>query len=125
MVLSPFPGVTTEMQAQFTSLFAITPGISVVEDTIFPQRFMHCAEMSRMGADIKVDNGTAIIQGSDNMSGAPVMASDLRASAALVLSGLRSEGTTEINRLYHIDRGYENIDDKLIMLGANIERVRE
>ena len=89
------------------------------------QRFMHCAEMTRMGADIKVDNGTAIIQGSDRMSGAPVMASDLRASAALVLSGLRSEGTTEINRLYHIDRGYENIDDKLIMLGANIERVRE
>jgi len=113
------------MQAQFTSLFAITPGISVVEDTIFPQRFMHCAEMTRMGADIKVDNGTAIIQGSQNMSGAPVMASDLRASAALVLSGLCSKGTTEINRLYHIDRGYENIDDKLIMLGANIERVRE
>ena len=125
IVTAPFPGFPTDMQAQFTSLFAITPGISVVEDTIFPQRFMHCAEMTRMGADIKVDNGTAIIQGSQNMSGAPVMASDLRASAALVLSGLCSKGTTEINRLYHIDRGYENIDDKLIMLGANIERVRE
>ncbi|NWK54635.1 UDP-N-acetylglucosamine 1-carboxyvinyltransferase [Verrucomicrobiaceae bacterium N1E253] len=125
IVTAPFPGFPTDMQAQFTALFAITPGISVVEDTIFPQRFMHCAEMTRMGADIKVDNGTAVIQGSSDMSGAPVMASDLRASAALVLAGLCSKGTTEINRLYHIDRGYENIDDKLIMLGANIERVRE
>ena len=125
IVTAPFPGFPTDMQAQFTALFAITPGISVVEDTIFPQRFMHCAEMSRMGADIKVDNGTAIIHGTDNMSGAPVMASDLRASAALVLAALCASGTTEINRLYHIDRGYENIDDKLIMLGADIERVRE
>lgn len=125
IVTAPFPGFPTDMQAQFTSLFAITPGISVVEDTIFPQRFMHCAEMSRMGADIKVDNGTALIHGSDTISGAPVMASDLRASAALVLSALCATGTTEINRLYHIDRGYENIDDKLIMLGADIERVRE
>ena len=125
IVTAPFPGFPTDMQAQFTALFAVTPGISVVEDTIFPQRFMHCAEMSRMGADIKVDNGTAVIHGNHNMSAAPVMASDLRASAALVLAGLCSEGTTEINRLYHIDRGYENIDDKLIMLGADIERLRE
>ena len=125
IVTAPFPGFPTDMQAQFTALLAITPGISVVEDTIFPQRFMHCAEMSRMGAQIKVDNGTAVIQGGNKMSGAPVMASDLRASAALVLAGLCSSGTTEINRLYHIDRGYENIDDKLIMLGADIERVRE
>ena len=125
IVTAPYPGFPTDMQAQFTALFAITPGISVVEDTIFPQRFMHCAEMGRMGADIKVDNGTAVIQGTDTMTGAPVMASDLRASAALVLSGLTAQGTTEINRLYHIDRGYENIDDKLALLGANIERVRE
>jgi len=124
IVTAPFPGFPTDMQAQFTSLFAITPGISVVEDTIFPQRFMHCAEMTRMGADIKVDNGTAIIQGSQNMSGAPVMASDLRASAALVLSGLCSEGTTEINRLYHIDRGYERVVTKFRTLGARIERLR-
>lgn len=124
IVTAPFPGFPTDMQAQFTALLAVTPGISVVEDTIFPQRFMHCAEMSRMGADIKVDNGTAVVQGGKAMSGAPVMASDLRASAALVLAGLCSSGTTEINRLYHIDRGYENIDDKLIMLGADIERVR-
>jgi UDP-N-acetylglucosamine 1-carboxyvinyltransferase len=125
IVTAPFPGFPTDMQAQFTALFAITPGISVVEDTIFPQRFMHCAEMTRMGANIKVDNGTAVIQGTDTMSAAPVMASDLRASAALVLASLCSQGTTEINRLYHIDRGYENIDDKLAMLGADIERVRE
>ncbi|MBT8036521.1 MAG: UDP-N-acetylglucosamine 1-carboxyvinyltransferase [Verrucomicrobiae bacterium] len=125
IITAPFPGFPTDMQAQFTALFAITPGISVVEDTIFPQRFMHCAEMTRMGAHIKVDNGTAVIQGSDSMSAAPVMASDLRASAALVLAALCAEGTTEINRLYHIDRGYENIDDKLVMLGADIERVRE
>ena len=125
IVTAPFPGFPTDMQAQFTALYAVTSGISVVEDTIFPQRFMHCAEMTRMGADIKVDNGTAVIQGTENMSGAPVMASDLRASAALVLAALCSKGTTEINRLYHIDRGYENIDDKLVMLGADIERVRE
>ena len=125
IVTAPFPGFPTDMQAQFTALLAVTPGISVVEDTIFPQRFMHCAEMSRMGSNIKVDNGTAVIQGGEAMSGAPVMASDLRASAALVLAGLCSTGTTEINRLYHIDRGYENIDDKLITLGADIERVRE
>jgi len=125
IVTAPFPGFPTDMQAQFTSLLAVTSGISVVEDTIFPQRFMHCAEMSRMGANIKVDNGTAVIQGGKKLSGAPVMASDLRASAALVLSGLCATGTTEINRLYHIDRGYENIDDKLVMLGADIERVRE
>ncbi|MBK1831835.1 UDP-N-acetylglucosamine 1-carboxyvinyltransferase [Verrucomicrobiaceae bacterium R5-34] len=125
IVTAPFPGFPTDMQAQFTSLLAVTDGISVVEDTIFPQRFMHCAEMSRMGADIKVDNGTAVIQGGKKLSAAPVMASDLRASAALVLSGLCAEGTTEIHRLYHIDRGYENIDDKLVMLGADIERVKE
>ena len=125
IVTAPFPGFPTDMQAQFTSLFAITPGISVVEDTIFPQRFMHCAEMARMGANIKIDNGTALIQGVHELSGAQVMASDLRASAALVLSALCAKGTTEIHRVYHIDRGYENIDDKLSMLGANIERVKE
>nr|XP_061810395.1 UDP-N-acetylglucosamine 1-carboxyvinyltransferase-like [Nerophis lumbriciformis] len=120
---APYPGFPTDMQAQFSTLFALTPGLSVVEDTIFPQRFMHCAEMTRMGADIKVDNGTAIISGVKELSGAPVMASDLRASAALVLAALRAKGTTEINRLYHIDRGYEHIDDKLALLGAHVERI--
>jgi UDP-N-acetylglucosamine 1-carboxyvinyltransferase len=108
-----------------TAVFATTPGISVVKDTIFPQRFMHCAEMKRMGADINVDNGTAIIKGVKQLSAAPVMASDLRASAALVLAGLTAKGTTTISRLYHIDRGYEHIDEKLLQLNANVERVKE
>ena len=96
----------------------------MVKDTIFPQRFMHCAEMKRMGADINVDNGTAIIKGVKQLSSAPVMASDLRASAALVLAALTAKGTTAISRLYHIDRGYESIDEKLNELGAEIERVK-
>jgi len=120
---APYPGFPTDMQAQFTALFAITPGLSVVEDTIFPQRFMHCSEMKRMGADIKVDGGRAVVHGVASLSAAPVMASDLRASAALVLAALAAEGSTEINRLYHIDRGYEHIDEKLLQLGGAVERV--
>ena len=119
----PYPGFPTDMQAQMCSLFATTPGISVVKDTIFPQRFMHASEMKRMGADIQVDDGTAVINGVEHLSGAPVMASDLRASAALVLSGLTAQGKTEISRVYHIDRGYEHIDDKLAALGAQIDRI--
>ena len=121
---APHPGFPTDMQAQFTAMFATTPGISVIEDTIFPQRFMHCAELTRMGADINVDNGTAVVHGINQLSAAPVMASDLRASAALVLAGLKAKGTTEINRLYHIDRGYEMIDETLPQLGAKVERIR-
>lgn len=120
---APYPGYPTDMQAQMTALFATTPGISVVKDTIFPQRFMHCSELKRMGADIKLDNGNAIITGVVKLSGAPVMASDLRASAALVLAALKAEGTTEIHRLYHIDRGYELIDEKLLAIGAAVERL--
>jgi len=119
----PYPGFPTDMQAQMCSLFATTPGTSVVRDTIFPQRFMHASEMKRMGADISVDDGTAIIHGVERLSAAPVMASDLRASAALVLSALTAKGNTEISRVYHIDRGYEHIDEKLINLGAEIERL--
>jgi UDP-N-acetylglucosamine 1-carboxyvinyltransferase len=122
---APYPGYPTDMQAQMTALLATTPGISVIKDTIFPQRFMHCAELKRMGADIKVDHGTAVVRGVANLSAAPVMASDLRASAALVLAALTARGTTEISRLYHIDRGYEHIDEKLLMLGADVERVRD
>ena len=122
---APYPGYPTDMQAQMTALFAVTPGISVVKDTIFPQRFMHCSELKRMGANIKVDNGTAIITGVDSLSAAPVMASDLRASAALVLAALAAEGTTEIHRLYHIDRGYEMLDDKLLSIGAVVKRVHD
>lgn len=122
---APYPSYPTDMQAQMTALLATTPGLSVIKDTIFPQRFMHCAELKRMGADIKVDNGTAVVRGVAQLSAAPVMASDLRASAALVLAALTAKGSTEISRLYHIDRGYEHIDEKLLMLGANVERVKD
>lgn len=122
---APYPAYPTDMQAQMTALLATTPGISVIKDTIFPQRFMHCAELKRMGADIKVDNGTAVVRGVAQLSAAPVMASDLRASAALVLAALTAKGSTEISRLYHIDRGYEHIDEKLLMLGANVQRVKD
>lgn len=125
LVTAPYPGYPTDMQAQMTALLATTPGISVIKDTIFPQRFMHCAELKRMGADIKVDAGTAVVRGVAGLSAAPVMASDLRASAALVLAALTAKGSTEISRLYHIDRGYEHIDEKLLMLGANVERVKD
>ncbi len=124
LVTAPYPGYPTDMQAQMTALLATTPGISVIKDTIFPQRFMHCAELKRMGADITVDNGTAVVRGVEKLSAAPVMASDLRASAALVLAALTAKGSTEITRLYHIDRGYEHIDEKLLMLGAEVERVK-
>ncbi len=125
LVTAPYPGYPTDMQAQMTALLATTPGISVIKDTIFPQRFMHCAELKRMGADINVDQGTAVVRGVARLSAAPVMASDLRASAALVLAALTAKGSTEISRLYHIDRGYEHIDEKLIMLGADVERVKD
>ena len=120
----PYPGFPTDMQAQMCALLATSEGISTVTENIFPQRFMHLSEMKRMGADIKIEEHTAIIQGVGKLSAAPVMASDLRASAALVLAGLKAEGVTEINRVYHIDRGYEHIDDKLAQLGATIERVK-
>ncbi|MDB6078425.1 MAG: UDP-N-acetylglucosamine 1-carboxyvinyltransferase [Akkermansiaceae bacterium] len=124
IVTEPYPGYPTDMQAQMTALFATTPGTSIVVDTIFPQRFMHCAELKRMGADIQITDGKAVIKGVAQLSAAPVMASDLRASAALVVAALTAKGTTEINRLYHIDRGYEHIDEKLHALGAHVERVR-
>ena len=122
---APYAGYPTDMQAQMTALLATTPGISVIKDTIFPQRFMHCAELKRMGADINVDNGTAVVSGVKQLSAAPVMASDLRASAALVLAALPAKGSPHIPRLYHIDRGYEHIDEKLLLLGADVERVKE
>jgi len=124
LTTNPYPDFPTDMQAQMCALLARTPGISVITETIFPQRYMHVSEMKRMGADISLNGPTAIIKGVERMSGAPVMASDLRASAALVLAGLDSEGITEVNRVYHIDRGYEMIDEKLNSLGAHIERVK-
>ena len=118
----PYPGFPTDMQAQMCALFSLTPGISVVKETIFPSRFMHVPELKRIGANISLNDSTAVIRGVDQLSAAPVMASDLRASAALVLAGLAAEGTTEINRLYHIDRGYEYIDRKLEAIGAKLRR---
>src|SRR6516165_4370843 len=120
----PYPGFPTDMQAQMCALLATANGESSVTESIFPQRFMHVSELKRMGAAIELDGATARIHGVENLSGAPVMASDLRASAALVLAGLLADGTTEINRVYHIDRGYEMLDEKLGSLGAQIERVK-
>lgn len=120
----PYPSFPTDMQAQMCALLCLIDGISVVTDHVFPHRFMHVAELKRMGAEIELNDGTAIIHGGRRLEGAPVMASDLRASAALVLAGLVADGTTEINRVYHIDRGYERIDEKLNDLGANIVRTK-
>ena len=120
----PYPGFPTDMQAQMCALLCRAEGTSRISETVFPQRFMHVSELKRMGADISLDGSAAVIKGVERISGAPVMASDLRASAALVLAGLRAEGVTEVNRVYHIDRGYESIDDKLNELGAHIERVK-
>lgn len=120
----PYPGFPTDMQAQMCALLTQTPGESAITDHVFPQRFMHVAELSRMGAQIRLEAPTAFISGNGKLSGAPVMASDLRASAALLLAGLAADGITEINRVYHIDRGYEHIDEKLNFLGAHIERVK-
>lgn len=122
---APYPGFPTDMQAQFCALFATTPGLSVITEKIFPQRFLYAAELNRMGADITISNSSAKIHGKEWLSGAPIMANDLRASAALLLASLKAIGTTEIIRIYHIDRGYENIDEKLNSLGANILRVKE
>jgi UDP-N-acetylglucosamine 1-carboxyvinyltransferase len=120
----PYPGFPTDMQAQFCALACAIADSSTITETIFPQRFMHVAEMGRMGAQMELQGATARIRGGAKLSGAPVMASDLRASAALVLAGLIANGKTEINRLYHIDRGYEHLDEKLSALGAHLERVK-
>ncbi len=125
IVTEPYPGFPTDMQAQMCALLSITEGISVITENIFPQRYMHVAELKRMGAHVQLEGHTAVIQGVQRLTGAPVMASDLRASAALVLAGLTAEGITEVSRVYHIDRGYEHLDEKLSELGAHIERVKE
>jgi len=124
LVTETYPGFPTDMQAQMCALMSVTPGISAITEKIFPNRFMHLSELRRMGASVELEGSTAILHGVEHLSGAPVMASDLRASAALVLAGLVAHGVTEVNRVYHIDRGYEHIDEKLRKLGADIERVR-
>jgi UDP-N-acetylglucosamine 1-carboxyvinyltransferase len=121
----PYSGFPTDVQAQMMALMLLTPGISIITERIFESRFMHVSELSRLGADIEIEGPSAIVKGGKPLSGAPVMASDLRASAALVIAGLAARGTTQVNRVYHIDRGYENIDQKLRQLGARIERVEE
>jgi UDP-N-acetylglucosamine 1-carboxyvinyltransferase len=125
LATEPYPGFPTDMQAQMCALLSTTNGISVITENIFPQRYMHVAELKRMGAHVQLEGPTAVIQGVNHLFGAPVMASDLRASAALVLAGLKADGVTEVSRVYHIDRGYEHLDDKLSELGAHIERVKE
>jgi UDP-N-acetylglucosamine 1-carboxyvinyltransferase len=120
----PYPGFPTDLQAQFMALMAVARGRSVITETIFENRFMHVQELVRMGADIKVEGTSAAVRGVPGLSGAPVMATDLRASVCLVLAGLAAQNTTEVARVYHLDRGYERLEEKLSALGADIERVR-
>jgi len=120
----PYPGFPTDMQAQFMVLMSVAKGFSIISETIFENRFIHVSELKRMGADIKISGDTAMITGVPSLSGAPVMATDLRASASLILAGLAAVGTTEINRVYHLDRGYETIEKKFAQLGAAIKRVK-
>jgi len=120
---APFPGFPTDMQAQFTVLNALSNGSSVVTENVFENRFMHVQELNRMGCDITVKGSNAFVKGVSSINGAPVMATDLRASASLILAGLCAQGETIVDRIYHIDRGYERIEEKLSYLGANITRL--
>lgn len=120
---APYPAFPTDMQAQFTALNCVAEGVGIITETVFENRFMHALELQRLGADIRLEGNTAIIKGVEKMSGAPIMATDLRASACLVLAGLVAEGDTTVDRVYHIDRGYENIEEKLGVLGAKIRRL--
>jgi len=122
---APFPGFPTDLQAQFMALMATAEGTSRIRETIFENRFMHVPELTRLGADIKVEGDTAIVTGVPRMKGAPVMATDLRASSSLVLAGLAAEGETIVNRVYHLDRGFERLEEKLRAVGADIERQKE
>lgn len=121
----PYPGFPTDMQAQFMVLMCLAEGLSVITERIFENRFMHVGELRRMGADIRIEGGSAIVSGTGRLLGAPVMATDLRASACLVLAGLAAENSTEVSRVYHLDRGYEAMEQKLARLGAKIKRVKE
>jgi UDP-N-acetylglucosamine 1-carboxyvinyltransferase len=113
------------MQGQFMVLMCLARGLSVISETIFENRFMHVSELQRMGADIAISGHAAVVKGGKSLNGAPVMASDLRASASLILAGLAAEGTTEVSRVYHIDRGYERIEEKFVQLGGKLWRVEE
>ena len=122
---SPYPGFPTDMQAQFMAVMSVAKGSSVIDETIFENRFIHVSELRRLGADISITGHTAVVKGVENLSGAPVMATDLRASASLILAGLRASGTTDVRRVYHLDRGYEHLEKKFAGLGAAIWRTRE
>ncbi len=122
---APYPAFPTDMQAQFAALNTIADGTATIVETVFENRFMHVQELKRMGADIEVEGNTAIIRGVDKLTAAPLMATDLRASASLIIAGLVAKGETEVQRIYHIDRGYENIEEKLALLGAKIHRTPE
>ena len=120
---APYPAFPTDMQAQFTALNSVADGVGTITENVFENRFMHVLEMQRMGANIKLEGNTAIIQGVEQLHAAPVMATDLRASAGLVLAGLVADGETIVDRIYHIDRGYECIEEKFQQLGAQIRRI--
>ncbi|MDA0784902.1 MAG: UDP-N-acetylglucosamine 1-carboxyvinyltransferase [Proteobacteria bacterium] len=121
----PYPGFPTDLQAQFLALMTTAKGASVITETIFENRFMHVPELQRMGADVTIQGSAAIVRGVGRLKGAPVMASDLRASASLVLAGLVADGVTEVRRIYHLDRGYERLEEKLRLVGADVERVED
>mgnify|MGYP005840969545 FL=1 len=123
LTTAPYPAFPTDMQAQFAAMNTIAEGVGVITETIFENRFMHLNELTRLGADVRIEGNTAIIRGVERITGAPIMATDLRASASLVLAGLVAEGETTVDRVYHIDRGYENIEEKLGALGARIRRL--
>jgi UDP-N-acetylglucosamine 1-carboxyvinyltransferase len=122
-VTEPYPGFPTDMQAQWMALMATAEGASMITETIFENRFMHVPELRRLGADVNVHGGSAIVRGRKQLTGAPVMATDLRASVSLVLAGLAAQGATTVNRVYHLDRGYERLEEKLGACGARIERI--
>jgi UDP-N-acetylglucosamine 1-carboxyvinyltransferase len=119
----PFPGFATDLQAQFMALMCVADGAAMITETIFENRFMHVPELARMGARINVQGASALVRGVRELKGAPVMATDLRASVSLVLAALAAGGETEINRIYHLDRGYERLEDKLAAVGARVERI--
>ena len=120
---APYPGFPTDMQAQFMAAMCLADGVSVIKETIFENRFMHVLELQRLGAQLKIEGNTVVVKGVDKLYGAKVTATDLRASASLVIAGLAAENTTEVYRIYHLDRGYERLEEKLSSLGARIERV--
>jgi UDP-N-acetylglucosamine 1-carboxyvinyltransferase len=121
----PFPGFPTDMQAQFMAAMCVADGSSLITETIFENRFMHVPELTRLGADLTIRGNSVLVRGTDKLKAAPLMATDLRASASLVMGGLCAEGETVVNRIYHLDRGYERMEEKLRSLGAKIVRVKE